>query len=166
MFVITDPVETEMWLVTPALDYKNTVNQVFTFKVMSDILFEGQNHTLEVYYIDPSDPNDIFFQHLEGLDEYIPYADEDLENKWSYVALSLADQPYIPDVFFMAFKYTDQACNNGGEYFITDVTWGKENIIADVPSIQSTNKVTKFFDGRQIIIQKDGKQYNLLGLER
>lgn len=164
MFGITEPTETEMWLVTPALDYKNATSQVFTFKVMSDMLFEGQTHNLEVYFIDPSDPKDIFFQHLTDLDEYIPYADEDLENKWSYIQVPLAGQPYIPDVFFMAFKYTDQACNNGGEYFVTDVTWGKEQIITGMPDIQSTNTVKKFFDGRQIIIIKNGRRYNILGM--
>lgn len=164
MFGITEPTETEMWLVTPALDYKNAVGQIFTFKVMSDILFEGQTHKLEIYYIDPSDPKDIFFQHLEDLDEFIPYADEDLENKWSYIQIPLAEQPYIPDVFFMAFKFTDMACNNGGTYYVTDVTWGKEQFITGMPTIQTTNTVKKFFDGHQIIIIKNGRRYNILGL--
>lgn len=166
MFGVTEPTESEMWLVTPALDYKNANSQVFTFKVMSNILFEGQTHQLEVYFIDPSDPKDIFFQHIEDLDEYIPYADEDLENEWSYVMLPLADQPYIPDVFFMAFKFTDMACNNGGTYYVTDVTWGKEQIITDVLNVRQMKTVRKFFDGSQIIILKDGKRYNLLGIER
>ncbi len=164
MFGVTEPTETEMWLVTPALDYKNAVGQIFTFKVMSDILFEGQTHKLEVYYIDPSDPKDIFFQHLEDLDEFIPYAAEDLENKWSYIQIPLAEQPYIPDVFFMAFKFTDMACNNGGTYYVTDVTWGKEQFITGMPTIQTTNPVKKIFDGHQIIIIKNGRHYNILGL--
>ncbi len=162
MFGVTEPTDAEMWLVTPALDYKNATKQVFSFKVMSDMLFEGQTHKLEVYFIDPSDPQDVFFQHIEELDELIPYADDELENTWYPLEVNLEGQEFIPDVFFMAFKYTDQACNNGGEYFITDVKWGEDKTTA-LPAFKANKKVRKLIQGNRMIIEIEGVRYNVLG---
>lgn len=165
MFGVETPTDAEMWLVTPALDYKNATKQVFSFKVMSDMLFEGQNHELQVYYIDPSDPQDIFSQHLEEVDELIPYGDDQLENTWYPIVIDLTGQPYIPDVFFMAFKFTDKACNNGGEYFVTDVVWGEQSATA-LPTQQVKSDARKYLHKGQLVIEVKGVKYNMLGAQQ
>ena len=55
----------EMWLVTPALDYKNAAEQIFTFRVRGDYLYEGQSAALSVFFIDATVPEYVFFQDLE-----------------------------------------------------------------------------------------------------
>lgn len=165
MFGVETPTDAEMWLVTPALDYKNATKKEFSFKVMSDMLFEGQNHELQVYFIDPSDPKDIFFQHIEELDEYIPFGDDQLENTWHPIVLNLSGQEYIPDVFFMAFKFTDKACNNGGEYFVTDVVWGEQSATA-LPTQQVKSDARKYLHKGQLVIDIKGVKYNILGAQQ
>ncbi|MCQ2310544.1 MAG: hypothetical protein MJZ64_02190 [Paludibacteraceae bacterium] len=162
----TIPEDMEAWLVTPALDYLNAETKVFTFKVMSDILFEGQEHKLEVYYIDATDPKNPLFQHLSDVDPLIPANDGELEYTWYPIQVGLANQP-IADVFFMAFKFTGKAYNNGGNYFLDDVTWGKEEIITDDAQHKANELIpVKMLIRNQFIIFKNGIRYNLFGQEK
>lgn len=165
VFGVETPTDAEMWLVTPALDYKNATKKVFSFKVMSDMLFAGQNHELQVFYIDPSDPKDIYFQHIEEVDELIPYGDDKLENTWYPIVIDLTGQPYIPDVFFMAFKFTDKACNNGGEYFVTDVVWGEQSATA-TPMQNMSAPARKYIQSGHFVIEYQGKRFNILGAQQ
>lgn len=153
----------DMWLVTPALDYKNAPSHVFGFKVMGEYMpDEGIQALFEVYYIDASDPANVFFQAFEGLS--IPTtADEN--NVWVPFQIHLENQPNIPDVFFMAFRYTGP---NGAEgvvtYYVDDVSWGvvSEGIeaVRHQPSDVSTKK---FIRNGQLIIVRGDAEYNAQG---
>jgi len=166
----TDPQGVVTWLVTPALDYKNTPSQVFSFDVMSDLCFEGQTAHLELYFIDPSDPNDVFFQHIEAIDSLIPFGNSELSGNWGTILLPLMNQPFIPDVFFMAFKFYDpNGGRNGATYYVDNVTWGVKEIpmgVVNVNANENANRmqdVRKFMNNGQLIIVKDGQRYNALG---
>lgn len=115
----------EMWLVTPALDYKNAKNQVFTFRVRGDYLFEGQSASLKLNFIDATVPDDIFFQDLEVA---MPNT-SDQAGDWLDFQVNLTGQENIPDIFFMAFQFTGNSGNNGAAvYLIDDVSWGRDDL--------------------------------------
>lgn len=115
----------EMWLVTPALDYKNAKNQVFTFRVRGDNLLQGQSAKLQLYFIDATDANDIFFQDLEIA---MPNT-ADQAGDWLDFQVNLAGQTLIPDIFFMAFQFTGYSGSNGAAvYLIDDVSWGRDDL--------------------------------------
>lgn len=115
----------EMWLVTPALDYKNAKNQVFTFRVRGDNLLQGQSAQLQLYYIDATEPTDIFFQDLQV---EMP-ATADQSGDWLDFQINLTGQENIPDVFFMGFRFTGYSGNNGAAtYLIDDVSWGRDDL--------------------------------------
>lgn len=115
----------EMWLVTPALDYKNAKNQVFTFRVRGDNLLQGQSAQLQLYYIDATDSTDIFFQDLEV---EMP-ATADQSGDWLDYQINLTGQEFIPDVFYMAFRFMGYSGNNGAAtYLIDDVSWGRDDL--------------------------------------
>ena len=124
----------EMWLVTPALDYKNAKNQVFTFRVRGDNLLQGQSAQLQLYYIDATEPTDIFFQDLQV---EMP-ATADQSGDWLDFQVNLSGQENIPDVFFMGFRFTGYSGNNGAAtYLIDDVSWGRDDLpLISVDSIQ------------------------------
>ena len=135
----------EAWLVTPALDYKNAQGRVFTFDVMAEYLPEdGSSTTFEVYFIDPSDPEHIYFQDLSG--SFAIPATGDENEEWRTFHLNLNNQPNIPDVFFMAFRY---AGPNGGmgvvTYYVDNVSWGR----TDLPTI--TPSVTMLIDSLAVV---------------
>lgn len=170
VFGETTPTDCEMWLVTPALDYNNAATKVFTFEVMSDILFEGQEHRLEVFYIDPTDPAKPIAQCLTDLDPYIPFEDESMENTWYPLMVSLQRVPDIvetADVFFMAFRFVGKLYNNGGTYYIDNVTWGVQELPLSTETVIDINAphVQKILRNGQVIIQREGKTYNVLGRE-
>lgn len=132
----------EMWLVTPPLDFKNAGGKVFTFSVMGQYLAgEGSDTQLEIYYIDASNPANVFFQNLtESFD--IPVT-SDRNESWRSFFLDLA--PYsetIADVFFMAFRFVGPNGNEGAvTYYIDNVSWGRTDlplISVDVPQITET----------------------------
>jgi len=159
----------ENWLVTPALDYKNATKQIFTFKVMGEFMQSEQTAKLEVYYIDATDSKDIWFQHLESIDSLIPANDENLNGQWNEVYISLAGQELIPDVFFMAFKFTDNGGTNGIVYYVDDVTWGVKDVPTGINEVQNSEfriQNSKFIQNGQLYIVKDGKRYNILGLQQ
>ena len=121
-----DSVPWEMWLVTPALDYKNAKAKTFTLRVRGDYLSEGQSAELGVYYIDATDPQDVFFQDLGlGLPRT---ADE--SGEWVDIHINLEGQEEtIADVFFMAFRFTGKSGQTGAAtYLLDDVSWGRTDL--------------------------------------
>ena len=139
----TDSTMYEMWLVTPALDYKNAKNQVFTFRVRGDNLLQGQSAKLQLYFIDATDANDIFFQDLEIT---MPNT-ADQAGDWLDFQVNLAGQTLIPDIFFMAFRFTGYSGSNGAAvYLIDDVSWGRNDlplITADSTQIIATAQLNE-----------------------
>ena len=122
----------ETWLVTPALDYKNAASKTFAFSVMGEYLPDEESATLfEIYYVDPSQPEELRFQNLTESFTIPKTADENLH--WNTFFLDLA--PYaetMADVFHMAFRYTGPNGNEGVvTYYIDDVSWGR----TDLPEI-------------------------------
>ena len=151
----------EMWLVTPALDYKNAPSQVFTFRVKGEYLpEEGIEAALDVFYIDASNPKNVFFQQFDGLS--IP-STADENNVWVPFEIHLEGQPNIADAFHMAFRFTGPNGSDGAvTYYIDDVTWGVQTQgIDQVPSdqVQGT-KVMK--DGVLYLMYK-GRMYDVRG---
>lgn len=137
----------EMWLVTPALDYKNAGSKIFTFSVMGQYLAdEGNQSALEIYYIDATDPSNVFFQNLtESFG--IPATSEDNE-QWRTFFLDLAPfEETMADVFFMAFRFVGPNGNEGAiTYYIDDVSWGRTDlptISVDVVQIVETAEPNK-----------------------
>lgn len=121
----TDDSEWGIWLVTPALDYKNAVNQVFTFRVRGDYLFDDMTTALELYYIDATNPTDV---HMEKIDAGIP-ATADEKGKWVDIHVNLTGLENIADVFYMAFRYVGPSGINGAvTYYVDDVTWGNPDL--------------------------------------
>jgi len=160
----------ENWLVTPALNYKDAVSQVFTFRVMGEYMQSEQTAKLEVYYIDATDTKDVWFQHIEAIDSLIPANDETLNGQWNEVYISLAGQEFIPEVFFMAFKFTDLGGTNGIVYYVDDVTWGVKEIPTGMVNVNANDNanrmsnVHKFVNNGKLYILKEGKRYNVLGI--
>lgn len=137
----TDDTPWEMWLVTPALDYKNAVNQVFTFRVRGDYLQDEMLTKLELYYIDATDPEDIYQQALEVS---IP-AKADDAGEWRDIHVNLTGQETIADVFYMAFRFAGPSGANGAAtYYVDDITWGNP----ELPVI-STDSVQAYFVAEQ-----------------
>lgn len=161
--------EWEMWLVTPALDYKNAENKIFSFSVMGQYLPEEITEEIttffEVYYIDPLiEP--AWFQDLTS-SFTIPIVASEGE-QWYQFALDLT--PYsetIADVFYMAFRYVGPNGSKGViTYYLDDVSWGKEQaaqgVISDQKSEVRSQKILR--DGNLIIV-RDGKEFNVLGMK-
>lgn len=156
----------EMWLVTPALDYRNTENKVFRFSVMGQYLPEEQQEEpatkLEVYFIDPLGEPSAYFQNLTESFSIPMTAAEGEE--WIKFVLDLT--PYaatMPDVFYIAFRYAGPNGNEGVvTYYVDDVSWGvvSEGVFSSQYSVVSIQKVLR--DG-QIVIRKNGVEYNVLG---
>lgn len=169
----------EMWLVTPALDYKNAQSKVFTFSVMAEYLAdEGNLAALEIYYIDATDPTNVFKQDLSESFAIPATGDENLI--WRTFFLDLT--PYtetMADVFFMAFRYIGP---NGGDgavtYYIDDVSWGRtdlpvisvdvtqimaETVVNEVSELATINVTTSNVTG-SINVAVKGANYNKFSL--
>lgn len=130
----------EMWLITPALDYKNAENQVFTFRVRGDYLTDDMSAKLQLYFIDATDTADIFYQDLEVK---MP-ATKDESGDWLDFQVNLTGQENIPDVFFMGFKFSGiNGAEGAATYLIDDVSWGRDDlplISVDSPEFYETVK--------------------------
>ena len=125
IFGETDSTLYEMWLVTPALDYKNAANQVFTFRVRGDYIADGQSAALQLYYIDATDTSDIYSQ---ALDIDMPTT-EDQAGDWLDYQVKLSGQTAIADAFYMAFRFTGYSGATGAAtYLIDDVSWGRDDL--------------------------------------
>ena len=118
----------DMWLVTPALDYKNAASKTFAFSVMAEYLpQEGSTTQFGIYYIDATG-DEVYAQNLSGSFEIPSTSDDNLA--WRTFFLDL--EPYaetMADVFHMAFRYTGP---NGADgvvtYYIDDVSWGRTDL--------------------------------------
>ena len=115
----------EMWLVTPALDYKNAAGKTFTFRVMGDFMFEDHDTNLELYYIDVQGG----VPYMQKIEAGIPKT-PDLNKEWSEIHMDLTNQSEtMADVFFMAFKYIGlMGEDNAVTYYIDDVSWGRTDL--------------------------------------
>lgn len=152
----------DLWLVTPALDYKNAESQVFSFSVMGEYLPEDGNlSTIELYYIDATNTQSVFFQVFDGL-AFPRTSDE--EGVWIPFEIHLENQAHVPDVFFMAFRYT---CPNGTwgaeTYYIDDVKWGLATQGMETVTKQGSTK--KILREGQLFIIRGEKIFNALGQE-
>ena len=124
----------DMWLVTPALDYKKAASKIFAFSVMGEYLADENNKAqFGVYYIDATGA-EVYFQDLTSSFEIPSTSSDNLA--WRTFFLDLA--PYaetIGDVFHMAFRYTSP---NGGDgsvtFYVDEVSWGR----TDLPMITVT----------------------------
>ena len=153
----------EMWLVTPPLDYKNAPSQVFAFSVMGEYMPEdGIQALFEVYYIDATDPTDVFFQPIGGLS--IP-STSDENNVWVPFQIHLENQANIADVFYMAFRYTGPNGAYGSvTYYVDDVSWGVVSEgIEDVSHQPSAVRSQKVLRNGQLIIIRGEAEYTILG---
>ena len=122
----------EMWLVTPALDYKNAGSKIFTFSVMCEYQpDDGSDSKLEVYYIDANidaKKDTVFFQDLTESFEIPQIGDENLT--WRTFQLDLS--PYaetMADIFHIGFRFVGPNGNEGvPTYYIDDVSWGRTDL--------------------------------------
>jgi hypothetical protein len=137
-----------MWLVTPALDYKKAASKIFAFSVMGEYLAdEGNKAQFSVYYIDATGA-EIFVQDLTSSFEIPSTSSDNLA--WRTFFLDL--EPYaetMSDVFHMAFRYTSP---NGGDgvvtYYVDDISWGR----TDLPTLSVTPAT--IIDSTAVINQK------------
>ena len=159
--------EWHMWLVTPALDYKNAQRKVFGFNVMGEYMPEENiEAALEIYYIDATDPEAPLFQDLT--ESFTLPATSEENNVWIPFTLDLT--PYsqtIADVFFMAFRYVGPSGSDGAvTYYVDNVSWGAD-VAEGVERAQSTEHRTqteKVLRNGQVIIRRGGKEYSILGI--
>ena len=156
----------EMWLVTPALDYKNAEGKIFAFSVMGQYLGEeGNEAKLEIYYIDATNPANVFFQDLT---EYFDIPATSDENEiWRTFYLDLAPfSATVADVFFMGFHFVGPNGNEGAvTYYIDDVSWGRTDLPTGIEDIRIPASETKkmLMDGTLYII-RDGALYDARGI--
>lgn len=121
----------EMLLVTPLLDFKNSASKMITFRMMGDLLREGQSDRLEVCYIDIQD-GDMF---IEPIDMDIP-AVPDYNKEWLEVHMDLEGQENIADVFFIGFRFkSTRGTDNAATYYIDDVSFGRTDLPKLTPSM-------------------------------
>lgn len=126
----TESLPHEMWLVTPPLDFKKAASKIFTFRVMGDLLVEGQDALLEVCYMDMED-GELYTSPIEVA---IPSTPD--ENKtWREYHLDLEGQN-IADVFFIGFHFKGSGGKvNSAVYYIDDVSYGRTDLPSVTPSI-------------------------------
>ena len=158
----------ETWLVTPALDYKNAQIKSFIFSVMGEYLpEEGSETKLEIYYIDANitaEKDTVFFQDLTEAFSIPKVADE--ANTWVTFVLDLSQYAStVADIFHMGFHYIGPSGSDGAvTYYIDNVSWGTEaQGIETIDNGQWTIDNYKFIRNGQVIIVRDGKEYNVLG---
>lgn len=150
----------ETWLITPALSYA-VANPVFSFSVQGNALYEGQTARLEVYFIDATDPEDPYFEHIENLDAVIPMGDPDLNGKWTPVLMDLSSVQNAPAVFYIGFRYTDRLSANGSYYYIDDVEWNAQ--AQSVPNSAYKVHSAKCIENGHVVIIREGVRYNAVG---
>lgn len=153
----------EMWLVTPALDYKNAESKLFAFRVMGQYLPEEDiMAALEVYYLDPYSQAELFKQDLTASFSIPKTSDED--SQWVTFHLDLAPHAStMADVFHMAFRYVGP---NGADgvvtYYIDDVTWGVP--VTDISSPRAEDTLHKLLRDGQLLIIRNGEMYTTTGV--
>lgn len=121
----------QMFLVTPALDYKNAEGKIFAFSVMGEYMPDEDNPAiLEIYYVDATSDT-VFFQNLTEFFSFPTTSDEN--DEWITYFLNLG--PYaetMADVFHMAFRYISPNGSEGAvTYYLDNISWGR----TDLPEI-------------------------------
>ncbi len=131
----------EMWLYTPALDFKNAASKVFTFRVSATMLSdEIRNDSIELYYVEPDtkEANGLFRQKV---DMYMPSKAEDNDEWFEYHIDLGAESNNVADTFFMAFRVSGTGGNaSAASYYIDDVSFGR----TDLPKISIENNRIAF----------------------
>lgn len=138
-YAVSERSKAEQWLITPALDFKNAENKLFTFRVRGDYMpEEGLEDQLDLclMYFDPMGE-----LQAEIINAGIPTV-ADHNEEWMEIHLNFNGDQYadiMPDVFFMGFRfYTENAGSNSSVvYYLDDVTWGRTDIPTLTPSIQT-----------------------------
>lgn len=116
--------DAQMLLITPALDFKNSASQMFTFRVMGENLTDDMTDKLKLCYVYVSNGN-VYAQSLESV---VMPASKDESGEWVDFQVDLAGQQ-LDDVFFMGFYYeTKRGCNTSAVYYIDDVTYGRTDL--------------------------------------
>lgn len=113
----------QMLLATPALDYKNAASRFFTFRVMGDLLVEGQTDRLEVCYMDMAEEE----LYIEPVALSLP-ATADFNKEWQDLVLDLEGLD-LADTFYIGFRFTsNRGRDNSAVYYIDDVSWGRSDV--------------------------------------
>lgn len=113
----------EMWLLTPALDFKNAKSKIFTFRVMGDFMFENHQTKLELFYIEKEGDG-----HYQNKVEMPIPSIPDENGDWREIHVDLTDQN-IADVFFFGFRFTGlTGSENSVVYYIDDVSFGRTDL--------------------------------------
>jgi len=127
--VNTDEVPYEMWLVTPPLDFVNSISKMFTFRVMGDLMIANSDAVLELYYMDMADG----YLYKQKIDMDMPSIPDD-NKEWREFHIDLTGQN-ISDTFFMGFRFSATGgLANSAVYYIDDVTYGR----TDIPQITAS----------------------------
>ena len=151
----------EMFLVTPALDYKNAEGKIFTFSVMGEYMPDEDNPAgLEIYYVDATGGKAVF----QSLTESFVFPSTSVDNNvWVTYFLNL--RPYaetMADVFHIAFRYIGP---NGGEgavtYYIDDVSWGRTDLPEILVNTTSIIDSTSYVNQEKILAEIDVVGKNL-----
>lgn len=123
----------EMWLYTPALDFKNAASKVFTFRVSASLISdEARTDSIELYYVemDDNEPHGLFRQPVGGV--YMPSTADDNDEWFSYHLDLGAEGNAVADTFFMAFRVSGTGGGaSAASYYIDDVSFGR----TDLPKI-------------------------------
>jgi hypothetical protein len=150
-----------MFLVTPALDYKNAEGKIFTFSVMGEYMPDEDNPAgLEIYYVDATGGKAVF----QSLTESFVFPSTSVDNNvWVTYFLNL--RPYaetMADVFHIAFRYIGP---NGGEgavtYYIDDVSWGRTDLPEILVNTTSIIDSTSYVNQEKILAEIDVVGKNL-----
>ncbi len=155
----------EMWLVTPALDYKNAEGKIFAFSVMGQYLPEEESPTaLEIYYIDPYSQAEVFTQNLTASFSIPKTGDED--SQWVTFYLDLAPHAQtVADIFHMAFRYIGPNGTDGVvTYYIDDVSWGRTDLPSALDTRPEASNCSKLLRDGQLIIRTGNNCYSILGI--
>lgn len=171
----------QMFLVTPALDYKNADGKIFAFSVMGEYMPDEDNQTgLEIYYVDATREKAYFQDLTESFG--IP-STSDENGTWRTFFLDL--EPYaetMADVFHMAFRYVGPNGSYGAvTYYLDDISWGRTDLpqikvdptfIIDSTAYVGTEKVLATVEVKgknlnsEILLSLAGANYNRFSLSK
>lgn len=130
-----NPVPASMLLMTPALDYVNAPERLFTCRVMGQYLSENQTDQLHIVLIDATE----LPAYTQSLGIATP-STSDYNNQWQEYVVDL-DGLDIPDTFFLGFYFiSERGRDNVAVYYVDDVTWGRN----DIPFIRPEEKIHEF----------------------
>ena len=90
----------------------------------------------------------------------------DEDGVWVPFQIHLENQANIPDVFHMAFRYVSPNGNEGVvTYYVDDVSWGvvAEGVRSETQAGPAVRSEKILRDG-QVVIRKNGIEYNVLGI--